>query len=274
MGVKPLVKKFCVNMATIMSYIMFFGMIVAGFLIAYFSYDLYRLTKGGSRGWKYMTYACIPLGLYAIWGVIDTALGMSIPFRLEILLLVTGVSLFLFGLFMPLAIQRIGEDIKAGFPKCYTGRNILIFITLLYAVLITYNLMMPITTVAEEIVSIILFNLAIMSGVMAFGSFIIAKSSKKIAWWLFLVAAVTILLGVPGYQFYGDCCGSGWTENISFVYPECSGFVNEYSYAPVIHGSCIPQLIPVFNFTIISVIIATFFYLAAFTIIWRNIKSI
>lgn len=264
-----------VLMATVISYIAFTAMAVVGFLIAYFSFDIYRLTKGGSKGWKYMAYGCIPMGVYAIWGVFDTMLQFSIPYRLEFLLLMTGLCVFMLQIFLPLGTQGIGKDIGARLPGWYTSRNILVFLAVIFLGLVAYNFMLPIAGVADEIVSIGFFSLAVMSGVCAVGYLAIARSTKKSAWWLLFLASLFMLLGFPGYQMYGDCCGSaGWVAQMEFTNPDCYGFINDYAFSAVIHGSCIPALLPLANYSMVSIIIATILYFIAFTMIWRSIKSL
>ena len=256
------------------SFLMYIVMTIIGIVVSYFCYDIYKLTKGGSKGWKYLAIGGISIGVYAIWGSIDILFLSLNPFRQIIMFVFHIPFLFFFQFFMPLGTEALVSDLKIKRPKWYTKNNILYSIVFLYSLLITYNLLTPFKNFGDELASIVLFLLPIINIFACYGFYLISKQAKKLFWYILFIGGLIITLGVPGYQFYGICCeGPSIGVDIRTLPEMCWGYEDPYIYAPVIPEICIKFLLPIFKISPIFVILAALMDGVGFILLWKSMKS-
>jgi len=232
-----------------------------GLLIAFFSYRIYVLTKGGSNGWKYMAMSGLSFSFWAMSQIIFKYLIDSAVMRMSI-------GSFLFGIiiiFGPLSPIILARDLKLSEKaRLMTMKRYIYYIIPLTAIIIAYNMIDPYFIILSEVISIFHVMLGLALITMSYALFFLWKETKNRAW-LFIfsfIAIVTISVFMGVYS--GNCCGANGEYSGS---PVCSSYTNDYvTVTPVI---CTASILPITlqwnTFMIVGVLLGV----VGFYLLWR-----
>ena len=247
------------------TYIFRFLVIPIGILIAYFSYEIFALTKGGSKGWRYIAIAGLCFSAWAICQIVFTLLFDSALVRMML-------GTFLFGLIVilaPLGPIILVNDMKLS-PRArlFTVKRYLLYIAPISALVIAYNVIDPSTIFIAGALSIthLLVGFALLP--MAYATFFLWRESKSLSW-AFIFAFVSILsISVFMGVYSGSCCG---TDGAYYGNPVCSSYDTDYvSSLPV---SCSAGVLAVTLKWNYLQIIAVLSGLVGFYLLWNPMRS-
>ncbi len=237
--------------------------IVLGLLIAFFTYDIYRKTKGGSKGWKYIAVVGLTLCAWAIFqvtfsGVID----------LKIVRVITGVPLmFIIGIISPICPIFLVEDMGLRKPKWFNVKNLTYLYFIGFSLFFIYNFLTPFYDIGSELLSIELGMLSLWYVFTGIGYYYLWKGTKTKIWMIITISSFLSVIGTGLPLYSGACCGPGEVlsgQELCVNYP--------YDYVSISPLPCFPEFYQFALTSIIFLIIAEFLFVIGFSIFWKRMK--
>ncbi|MFO7711216.1 MAG: hypothetical protein R6V53_05620 [Candidatus Woesearchaeota archaeon] len=211
--------------------------VLGGVFLGIFAYKIYRYSKGGLTGWKYLSLFGGGLCFWAVTALITKFIGIGM---LESL---TGIIGFLVMAFsIPFAYTLLGKELKLPIPGWLTGKTSLLFVGIVFVALLGLNMLMPgfMNHPLDKILSISYVTLSIATVFGLIPLSILTFKIKKAPWILVWASTVLLALSLILGQQYNGCCGTGGEMTDSSV---CSGY--ELPYVPVTNLPCTGFLIPI-----------------------------
>jgi hypothetical protein len=234
--------------------------IIAGILIGLFAYRIYVLTKGGSKGWKYLTIAGMSL---SIWASLQVIFMFILPIKL--VRVIAGMFLFpLMAFFSPIATTTLLKDMKIKKPKWFTQKNMIYYFSLASVLLLIYNILTPFNDFLAEILSIVHTLIPVSFILLVLGSYFIGKGTKQRAWMLISAGSIALIVGTALISYTGNCCGNSAGLKL------CEGYV--YDYVPSTPLPCVASILPVALNGAAFQLAGILLYCDAFLRIWKPME--
>ncbi len=264
----------------LLTFVLFLFLLFGGIVIAYFSYNIYTKTKGGSRGWAYLAICGIVLGIYSFNDSISLMINIP-PIQNIQKLILDGVSYFLLNLFMCLGVIELIEGFGLKKSKFLNKKFFLILFSLIVIVLFTYNLITPNFGFLPESVSITISLFLFTFPFSFYGFYVLWKNTKLLAWFLILISTIFLFFGSFSEQVCANSCT--WEYNkvlikekpLGYVgIPECEGFASDMVFAEAIPlGNAFDFLVPIANYNDVFWLIAIILIIIGFFLIWKSMKK-
>lgn len=219
--------------------------IISSILIAYFTYSIYKFTKGGSLGWKYFAIGGICLGIWASGFILFDSFFKI----LELKLLTSSIAIPLIAIFYPLAPIKLIKDFGIKKPKWLSEKNLLFLFSILFFPLLIYNLVLPselkvpyfwiLAEIAEDGVFTMVFTFIFA----IVGCYYLWKQTKLKPWKYLGIAAFFVCIG----QFFSELATGCCLTNTNLNLPE---FSQELCKSLSTTGAstlslCFPQILPI-----------------------------
>jgi len=232
-----------------------------GLLIAFFSYRIFILTKGGSAGWKYMAMVGLSFSLWAISQIVFKLLVDSALIRMSAGSLLFGIII----IFAPLSPIVLARDLKLSEKaRLITVKRYFLYIIPLSVIIILFNTMDPYFILLSEVISLthIMVGFAMMP--MAYTLFFVWRETKNRAWFFVFafisITAIAVFMGV----YSGNCCGADGEYSGS---PVCSSYTNDYiAVTPV---DCAADILPITLQWNMFLIVGVVLGLIGFYLLWK-----
>ncbi|MFP4424351.1 MAG: hypothetical protein ACLFP2_03910 [Candidatus Woesearchaeota archaeon] len=210
--------------------------ILGGVLIGLFAYQIYQYSKGGMKGWKFLSIFGFSLFFWATTALITKLIGITLLER------ITGIiGLLAMAFFVPYAYTRLTDDLKLPGPRWVTGKVAIGYTSLVILILLGLNVFLPtfMSYPLDKMLSISHMTLGI-SLIFAFVPlWILVSHTKKMAWVIALAATVFLSFSLFVGQHYDGCCGKNGelTENDEY----CGMY--DLPYVQVTQMSCIGPIV-------------------------------
>jgi len=224
--------------------------VILGFFLIYSSFNIYKRTEGGSKGWLILSVAFSSL---VVWGILDTLLSMFYPSR-EISMILLIILLPLAAL-TPISAMLMLRDMRIKMPKWMSLRNYIILAVVFFTVLSIYNFALtPFTDPLSEVLSMIHLFTGI-AFLMASPAYYIIYKSIKIRFWLILaIAALLIGIGLGMSTMFSECCGVGASLTDTQT---CQDWWEwSYRYTVILPLPCTGWLLPILPYNMVIIFIA------------------
>lgn len=228
--------------------------ILLGVLVGYFALCLYRITKGGSNGWLYLSVKGMCLFFWAITALLFTLI--DIP-----LLRYLSGAIFLFGIAFtfPITYTKLARDFGAEMPKWFNVKTCSLVVVGAYLLLLVGNVLTD--NFREPLVTLLTIShlsLGIGALIAIYPTYILMKATNQNPWKLAFLFAVVIALGMNFGQYYNNCCHE---DGIMTDEPVCEGYDLDYNK---IYGSpCIGAIVGIGKFYQLSLVAGIIILLTA-----------
>ncbi len=233
--------------------------ILAGILIAYFTYMIYKFTKGGSKAWMFIAITGVTLG---VWGSLQVIFLMF--FDIRIIRIITGIIFLpliaLGGLFSSIELPK---DMDIKIPKFLNIKNAKIYSLFIFLILLIYNLLTPFTNILTEILSIAHILIFFYFIPATYGFYFVWKGTRLKEWCIMSLASFLIVMGIITTNYTGVCC----ENNLSNL---CE--LNVLDYVSVLPLPCIESLLSIALKGAMFLLFGEILYLISFYLIWRSMK--
>lgn len=176
------------------------GTTILGVILYLITYRIYKLTRGGSKGWLYLGTAALAASFWA-------AIGQLIGGNTIIELLVKMILLPLIAVLAITTTTTLTRDMKIERPKWFTTKNVLYYLIVVYVIILIYNLVTPIQEPFREMASVALLLIPFAFTVTAFGGYVLYRGMGKSTWIIFIIASLLIASGAYLATYLGNCCG-------------------------------------------------------------------
>ncbi len=178
--------------------------IIFGILVGVVSFFVYKMTKGGSKGWIYIVLSG---GFFCLWslGTMFFAFDIiKIPYMWHIL---ATISQFGIAFTMPLGFTKFLLDFGVNRPKWLNMSSVFIIvlgsiIALLVGNILTDNFSEPLTAILS--ISLIVSGIGFIVAIVP--AFIMARATKQGHWILATILVILIALGYNLVGYYFNCC--------------------------------------------------------------------
>lgn len=255
--------------------ILVFVTLPVGFLSAFFTYDVYRRTKGGSPGWMYIAMGGFMLGMFSVF--IGLNLLMGIPaYQNSIKIAVDIISYSTFSMVFPLAGIMLMNDM--GIKSRVTTRGFLIYFIAVAAMLFAYNFIVPFPGVFEEVLSLMNMMMLFTFPVLAYAAYRIGFGSGILPWKIILVASLLMAGATFSEVIISDGCG-GWDFNrvlsgeMENTIPECADFPSDMIFSEVIpFGGTLKGMVTYVKYNDFIYMIAALLFIVSFFLIWKSMR--
>ncbi len=207
---------------TLATYLLRLPAIILGIIIGYLALSVYRITKGGSSGWYYLTSAGAFLFLWSASTMLFSLVDVPVARYISGIIFLLGM-----GVAFPLCLTKLLEDFGARKPKWLNVPVVLIilagiYIVILLANIISGNFSEPLITLLS--ISHIMLGIGHIIAILP--AFLLSRATKQRPWKLMLVFAVILGVGINLGQYYVNCC----SEDEEFSQKElCVGYDLDYS---------------------------------------------
>ncbi len=198
--------------------------IFLGLLIGFFSYRIYKLTKGSSKCWKYISLAGMVLFIWA--GIqMPIMLTFDLPALRDISSMIAWIVL---GIIIPISYVLLNQTFGIKLPKLYTVKNIMLAYSLLWAILMIYNFMTSSTkNILIELSSISHIVLFVMFLIAIYPSILLWQNTKKWPWLFIMIFTIVMGFGIILSNYTSACC----YEGNPLVKDSCGEYTSTYSMA-------------------------------------------
>ncbi len=232
-------------------------------MVAYLTYDIYKMTKGGSKAWLYFALGNIFGFLWAFAEVLFLDVFHIVYLRD----LFGGLAIFLIAFFVLPSGVEFSKSFNTKAPKWYNNRNMLLILCLIFISLSSYNLFFGgYSTVFSMFYWVVTFVLGISFLLASMGFYYVMRSTRILPWKLWFIYLLFLGMGITFMSYSINCCGEKLYSQEQF----CVESV--YTLTKFLPVSCNPfvfQITKIGNFfqstSAIFTVIATF-------IIWRIMK--
>lgn len=215
--------------------------IFGGILIGLFAFQIYKLSKGGLRGWMYISIFGGFLFFWAAASLATSLIGIGLLEKIAGTIGLLGLAFF-----VPLSYTKICEELNLKRPDFLSTRVSVGFTSLVLMALLLLNVFSPSFAEfpMEKIVSISLFTLGFAMAFALIPLYVLVVNVKKAPWIIALVATVLLSFSLFVGQHYNGCCGEGGEfEEID----ELCGRYNLH-YIEVTEGPCVGGVVKVGEF--------------------------
>jgi len=269
-------------MVSTIQILLFIINILAGFLIAYFTYSIYRRTEGGSRAWGYLAITGTLLGLYSVLSSFNIMMGINASENMG-KMFIDAIMYGGIAVTFPLSILMLADDMKIKKPDIMTMNKMRIYFTTVLIVLFVYNFILTTPpNLLGEFVSLSMSMIIFTSLPLIYLSFLMAKQTKLFAWKIVMLGTISLLIASGMEQVSSNAC-NGWDYNdVIGGYipqgvigiPECAGFQSDIMFSVIVPtGGITNPLMALVGLNDIAWILAGLFNLIAFFLIWRSMGS-
>lgn len=247
-----------------MDVVYFLVVLILGLVVAFFSYRIFYLTQGGSKGWMYIAIVGMAMAFWSISQMVYDIMQLSEEFRI-----VLGTIMFLAISFLaPTAVFRLIEDMSLVAPKLFARRNFNIAYLFIFFILVLYNLMGARVNVLSEIYSASQFMLLVGFMPMTYGMCFVWKGTRKPAWLLMIVFGILMSAAQVPSIYMGACCGEGGALASDTV---CSGY--DIPYTETVPTHCTEDMVLLVKDYRVIDIFSFLIALIAFFLLWWSMES-
>lgn len=207
--------------------------VILGPILALIIHNIYIKTRGGSKGWLYMTLAFISLGVWSLSQLVFLVLFDSYIGRT-----LTGTVFFMLMSFLnPLAAVRLSRDMKCRLPPWLTERNVIITGCAYYMIVFSY-IMLGSGNPLAPLSSASIMGMVVMFSLAAVGYVILARRTGIRVWFMWTAATIVVIFGAFFVASYANCCGelAPLAET-----PTCADYM--YDYGPLLIP-CMEWMLP------------------------------
>lgn len=239
-------------------------LLVFAVVLSFAVYNIYRKTRGGSKGWLYMCIAFVSVGAWSVSQLVflyvfDTFMGRVV---------ISAVMFFMISLFNPLAAINLARDMKCSLPPWLTERNVIILCIAFFAAMYSYNIFAS-PGFAGSVAGISMFSMVLMFSLAVVGYMRIAKETGVRFWSWFAWGCIIAIIGAFMITTsYTDCCGTGAPLNGA---GECGTWM--YDYSPILPLPCIAWALPLTSNSAVFVDIGIILLLIAIEKMRRAMKG-
>jgi hypothetical protein len=246
--------------------------IFMGILVAYFTYRIYVMTKGGSKGWKYMAITGASLFLWATFQVIFSLFITGDLARF--IRIISGTILFpiitIYGLLCPIALLK---DMEIKKHKFLTERNAWYYFLSLMILLLFYNLLLIFPQeIFSELLSVAHDLVPLCFIFATYGYYLLWKGTKKGVWIVMYLGTLLIVVGTILNSLSANCCGTpDISQNLKSLCQE--GYRYDYVASTPIPCELIKGILPFAFRGSLFILIGVVFYLATFYKIYTSMEE-
>lgn len=227
---------------------------IMGIIVYLITYRIYRLTKGGSKGWLYLGTVGFAASFWAV-------LGYLVGWRNIIGLLTEIIVLPIMLVFVVVTTTTLASDMKIKRPEWFTTRNAMYYLFVVFVLVLSYNLFTPIYDPLRELVSIVMILMPFAFLVAAFGGYVIYRGTGKSAWIAFLIGSLLIMSATFMATYRGNCCG---VPNPSSSL--CEGY--DRNYVPSHPIPCVESFLYIAILHAYFTVTGMIFYIISFLLLW------
>lgn len=178
--------------------------ILGGVLMGFFAYQIFRYSKGGLRGWMYLSCFGFSLFFWATTALITKIIGVTLLERITGILGLAGMAFFL-----PLAYSKLTDELNLKKPKFLNGTFSVAFSSLVFLILIAMNIIKPtfMEYPLDKLLSISHFGLGVCVLFAIFPLYFLIVNIKKKPWVIAMIATIILAMSLFVGQHYDGCCG-------------------------------------------------------------------
>ncbi|MFW5990669.1 MAG: hypothetical protein ACOCQX_00430 [Candidatus Nanoarchaeia archaeon] len=176
--------------------------ILAGVLIGIFAFQIYTLSKGGLKGWKYIAIYGGFLCFWAVSALITKLIGVTVLERITGIIGLLGMAVF-----VPYSYAKMTDELNLK-PSWFTAKISLGSTAAVFLLLLVLNVFKPtfLEYPLDKLLSISHFTLAITLVFALIPLYVLSKNIKKSSWILATIATVVIFSSLMIGQHYDGCC--------------------------------------------------------------------
>ncbi len=241
-----------------LNYTLIFRILVSIYtlIIAYFSYDIYKKTKGGNTQWKYFASAFI-VGF--LWALSELLFKSIIPNNF-LFYLVSFSLLIILSYFL---IKVSCNFLKSFTTKSFKGfkeKDFYIAFAIIFALWLIYNSSGFELIKLKDIIALIT-GLGFL--ITSFSFYIISRYQKNFGWKLLVPFFFGLGIGIIMLVFLSTCC---------YINPEGSGCADfQYAYTKSLPSFiCYSPLMQIYSFANL-IMVASSIFLVGVYFLWKHI---
>ncbi len=243
-----------------LTYITFrFAVCVYTLIIAYLSYDIYKMTKGGTTPWKYFAFANIVGFLWAI----TTLLFLDILKNLFLLYIIQPVLLLILIYFIIKVTYSFPKSYMVKIPKWFNEKILFSFIGLILILLTGYNLYLG--SSLRILSTLIGFVVGLCFVLFGFSFYFVSKYQKNLGWRFLVIYGILLGLAMVFRNLLSSCCGI--TPDLIMcqkLYPPPEKFFPSLV--------CSQGLLSLYSFGDLLAVISSLFMIGIY-LIWKHIRK-
>ena len=208
--------------------------ILLGAYAGYLAFSLFRVTKGGSNGWIYLSVKGLCLFFWAATALIFSMIDLP-----SLRYLTGAFFLFLIAVTVPITYVKLVEDFGAKRPRWLNVRNTLFFVIIVYLLFLFGNVFFG--NFAEPLVTLLTVShltLGIAALVAIIPTYILVKETGQRPWKLALIFAILVGVGLNFGQYSNNCCSE---EGDFYGMEICEGY--DLDYTKIYNAPCFSGLV-------------------------------
>ncbi len=224
-----------------------------------FSYLIYKLTKGGSKGWKYLAIGAISISLWGLSQLVFIIINIQV-----IRVALSALFKFIFGVFILLGSIKLVEDMGIKKLNWLNTRNAIIYSFFVYFIFLIYNLLIPYENILIEMDTITMVTNVFCLFPTSLNFYRLWKGTEIKKYAFLFLGSLGGFLGESLIPYIASAC-----ENISSYI--CT--INPYEHAPVIPVMYIQPLVEFALYADAVLLFAESFFFLGFLLLWKVMKK-
>ncbi|MFW5990670.1 MAG: hypothetical protein ACOCQX_00435 [Candidatus Nanoarchaeia archaeon] len=178
--------------------------VLGGVLIGVFAYQIYKFSKGGLKGWKYIAIYGGFLCFWAVTALLTKLMGVKILEYICGIIGLLGLSYYI-----PAAYTKLSGELNLKKPGWFNTKFSIVVVSVVIVALLVYNLLKPtfMDNPVSKILAIIHFTLGFSMVLALIPLIILTKNIRKAPWVLLTLGTIILAASMLVGQHYAGCCG-------------------------------------------------------------------